>query len=69
MHVRLDGLGMIDGVSSPVHRCAIGEVANGVVQVGPWQWCAGGMRIGLDSLRMIDGVASAIHRSTIWQVA
>lgn len=60
---------MVDGVASPVHGRAVGEVADVVHEQGAGQRRAWHVRVGADTLRMVDAVARPVHRSAIGQIA
>ena len=68
MHVRSDGLGMVDGVASTVQRRAIWQVADGVHKNSTGQWRSGSMAVWSNVLGMVDGVPSSVQGSAVWQV-
>jgi len=69
VHVWLHPLRVVQSIACCVHGCAIWEVANRVVQVGPWQWRPWCVRIWLNPLGVVDAVSGHVHRCAIWQVA
>ena len=69
MHVRANGLRVVDGVAGLVERGAIREVANVIDEDGRRQGRSGGVAVGANVLRMVDGIAGPVHGSAVGKVA